>query len=163
STGGALALRMGHRTTKDWTATITAIVAWSPASVWKTYANDWQKGFALNSGFARSGHGENDGRRGEYFDQAFGKTGIEIPFVLSLLIQPNPEEWYRGDRNYYYPLSLYWASEWPCKWDYIAAARLEHEEVYNWRFRRWHWRLGTELLLFSFFNDNWEGPANEAA
>jgi pimeloyl-ACP methyl ester carboxylesterase len=162
STGGALALRMGHRTTKDWTATITAIVAWSPASVWRTYAHDNLKGVPLHAGFARSDHGEDSGRRGEYFDQAFGKTYLGIPPDFAFVVQPNPEEWYRGDRHYYYELAQQWASEWPCKWDYIAAARLEHEEVYNWRFRRWHWRLGTELLLFSFFNDDWEGPANNA-
>jgi len=159
STGGALALRMGHRTTKDWTATITAIVAWSPASVWRTYAHNTFKGVALNLGFARSDHGEDPGRRGEFFDQAFGMQNFGIPATS---IQPNPEEWYRGDRDYYYPDTPNAASEWPCKWDYIAAARLDYEEVYNWRFRRWHWRLGTELLLFSFFNDDWEGPANNA-
>jgi hypothetical protein len=159
STGGALALRMGHRSEK-W---IQRIVAWSPASVWRTYANDNLKWAALDKGFARSEHGENDSRRGEFFDQAFGKTYIGLPPVFVIgVIQPNPEEWYRGDRDYYYPWALHTASEWPCKWDYIAAARLEYEEVYNWRFRRWHWRLGTELLLFSFFNDSWEGPANDA-
>jgi pimeloyl-ACP methyl ester carboxylesterase len=158
STGGALALRMGHRT-ESW---INAIVAWSPASVWRTYANDVLKGAVLDKGFARSDYGEDPGRRGEYFDQAFGKTNIVIPPWFAIVVQPNPEEWYRGDRDHWYPLSLNAASEWPCKWDYIAAARLEHEEVYNWRFRRWHWRLGTELLLFSFFNTDWEGPANDA-
>jgi pimeloyl-ACP methyl ester carboxylesterase len=156
STGGALALRMGHLA-ESW---IKAIVAWSPASVWRTYANDVLKGAVLHSGFARSDHGEDPGRRGEFFDQAFGETVIEYPFI-DVRVQPNPEEWYRGDRYYYYPLSP-GASEWPCKWDRIAAARLDYEEVYNWRFRRWHWRLGTELLLFSFFNDNWEGPAHDA-
>ncbi len=158
SLGGALALRMGHRS-ENW---IKRIVAWSAACVWTTYAHDVVKGIALNSGFDRSGRGEDPGRRKEYFDEAFGTTVIP---VLVGTIQPNPEEWYRGDRDHYYPdlfLLQPAAKEWPCKCDYIAAARLEQQEVYNWRYRRWHWRLGTELLLFSFFNDSWEGPANTA-
>jgi pimeloyl-ACP methyl ester carboxylesterase len=166
STGGALALRMGHRS-EYW---IQRIVAWSAACVWNTYAHrpgEPGTGVALHEGFARSGYGENPGRRGEFFDQAFGATTIPTWWTSTFsfgfgtaILQPNPEEWYRGDRDYYYPNAPHAAKEWPCKWDYIAATRLEYEEVYNWRFRRWHWRLGTELLLFSFFNDDWEGPAN---
>jgi pimeloyl-ACP methyl ester carboxylesterase len=151
SLGGALALRMGHRS-EPW---IRRVVAWSAACVWSTYANDVLKGTALHDGFGRSDNGEDDARRNEYFVQAFGKP--------TPLTQPNPEEWYRGDRDRYYDdLATPAATEWPCKWDYIAAARLDQQEVYNWRYRRWHWRLGTELLLFSFSNDNWEGPANTA-
>jgi pimeloyl-ACP methyl ester carboxylesterase len=153
STGGALALRMGHRP-EPW---IKRIVAWSCACVWTTWANDALKGAALHAGFARSEHGEDGGRRGEFFDNTFGPTDPgPLVDLVSGIIQPNPEEWYRGDRDSA-------IKEWPCKWDFIAAARLDYEEVYNWRFRRWHWRMGTEELLFSFFNDSWQGPANTAS
>jgi hypothetical protein len=82
-------------------------------------------------------------------------------------MQPNPEEWYRGGRDQY--PSVYTDSQrtsprgvWLCKWKYISLARLEQQEVYNQIGRRWHWRLGTDMLTFSFFNDSWTGPANTA-
>ena len=172
STGGALALRMGRRTdpSDSW---IKRIVAWCPACVWHSYGPEDVKGAVTQSGFERSGHPEddgsnyNDGRRKEFFDQAFGSP--QVPWYVGVVaqhnvIQPNPEEWYRGDRDYYKSgeTAPPAKTEWPCKWDYIAAARLDYEEIYNWRFRRWHWRFGTELLLFSFFNTSWEGPPDDA-
>jgi pimeloyl-ACP methyl ester carboxylesterase len=151
STGGALTLRMGRRTDLPW---IKKIVAWNPASVWTTYTNDVAKGVALDTGFARSEALEDANSREDYFNSVFGMT--------TKFTQPNPEEWYRGDRDHYYPSLGKTAPEWACKWDYIAASRLEMQEVYNPAYRRWHWRLGTELLVFSFFNDDWFGPANTA-
>lgn len=153
SLGGALTLRMGHRP-EPW---IKKIVAWNPASVWTTYSHDVYKGIALDSGFGRAKASDDPGRREEYFNFSFG---MPTPST-----QPNPEEWYRGDRDHYYhggahtPLR----SEWGCKWDYISASRIEQQEVYNPNFRLWHWRLGTELLIFSFHNDSWDGPAKTAS
>ena len=155
STGGALTLRMGHRDSDVW---IKKIVAWNPASVWTTYAHDVAKGFALESGFARADEAEDAGKRESYFNQVFGKP--------TPVTQPNPEEWYRGDRDRYpgnANTQKPFRSEWPCKWDYIGASRLEMQEIYNAEYRRWHWRFGTELLSFSFFNDSWTGPANSAS
>ena len=146
STGGALSLRMGHRTDKPW---LKKIVAWSAASVWESYGADLKKiNIALNSAQGRWRHGEDSGSRKEYFDQAFGE-----PF---LGVQPNPDEWYRGtrfngagaagSRRGVYP-------DWKCKFDRISATRLEYQEIYNAAGRRWHWRLGAEMTLFSFHND----------
>jgi pimeloyl-ACP methyl ester carboxylesterase len=164
STGGAITLRMGHRP-DPW---IKKIVAWSPASVWTTYAHDVAKGRALNVGFGRANESEDGDKRKDYFNDAFGKPAdFHIGDLSIVSVQPNPEEWYRGNRGDYPgntpPPGKPFAKEWPCKWEYIGAARLEHQEVYNPEFRRWHWRLGTELLLFSFFNDSWVGPANTAS
>src|SRR5262249_34732876 len=44
-----------------------------------------------------------------------------------------------------------------------AASKLEQQEIYSPLYRQWHWRLGTELLIFSFFNDSWTGPAHQAS
>jgi pimeloyl-ACP methyl ester carboxylesterase len=168
STGGALTLRMGHRQ-ESW---IKKIVAWNPASVWETYADDHDlerkaaKGRALYVGFERSKDHEDtsvikfgaDDRK-DFFNDVFGAP-VDNALVK---IQPNPEEWYRGNRGDYKgntpPPHKPFAQIWPCKWDYIGAARLEMQEVYNPAYRSWHWRLGTEMLLFSFFNDSWVGPA----
>jgi pimeloyl-ACP methyl ester carboxylesterase len=159
STGGALTLRMGHRQ-EPW---IKKVVAWNPACVWTTYAYDAAKGRALNVGFGRSTDGENDGKRKDYFNDAFGKPAdFHVGPISFVNVQPNPEEWYRGNRGDYPGNTPPFAKEWSCKWDYIGAARLEQQEVYNPEYRRWHWRLGTEVLLFSFFNDSWTGPAHTA-
>ncbi len=155
SMGGALALRMGHRS-EPW---INKIVAWNPASVWTTYTHDLLKGKVLHDGFdmAKQEESTDPGIREKYFNLAFGQP--------TPVTQPNPEEWYRGDRDHYSNDGTQrpFRSEWDCKWDYIAASRLEQQEVYNATYRKWHWRLGTELLVFSLFNDDWAGPANTAA
>jgi pimeloyl-ACP methyl ester carboxylesterase len=156
SSGGALTLRMGHRP-EGW---IKKIMAWNAASVWNTYTHGEAEGkeFALNTGWGRSEENEDKDKRKDYFNEAFGMPTPET--------QPNPEEWYRGNRSDYAanrdtqkPLR----AEWNCKFDYIVGSRLEQEEVYNPTYRRWHWRLGTEVLIFIFFNDSWSGPANTAS
>jgi pimeloyl-ACP methyl ester carboxylesterase len=193
STGGMLALRMGHRTDPEAWITNLKIVAWNPASVWSTYAHDVLKGFALTVGFDRAeGHDASQGspsNRKVFFDQVFGPPAVPWDFVKG---QANPEEWYRGNRgkmvcpkdfisdsaanssaadypDYSSKIPTYYGSnqrtqqpfrcEWACKFDYIASGRLEMQEIYSDPFRRWHWRFGTEELLFSFFNDSWTGPA----
>jgi len=176
STGGALTLRMGHRAELPW---VKKIVAWNPASVWNTYhrsgptdADGWVKGIALDVAFGRATSpeiegGSNDSRK-SYFDGVFGVplgNGLLDQWVVKQ--QPNPEEWYRGDRDRY-PSSgntqKPFRAEWPCKWDYIGEARLEQQEIYNSSGRQWHYRLGTDVLLFSFFNSNsWVGPAHTAS
>jgi len=153
STGGALTLRMGHRQ-EPW---IKKIIAWNPASVWTTFGSDPDitKTIALYVGFARSEESEDLGTsRVGYFNNVFDKQTRSS--------QPNPEEWYRGNRYPDYQANADthrpFRPEWPCKWEYIAGARLEGQEIYNPVNRRWHWRLGSEMLLFSFFNNDWLGP-----
>jgi len=143
---------MGRSLEAPW---VKKVVAWNPASVWTTYSNDAYRRVALDTGFSRATATEDPGRREEYFNFVFG---------MPPSTQPNPEEWYRGDRDQYSNDGTQkpFRAEWPCKWDYIGAARLEYQEIYHPASRRWHWRLGTEVLDFSFFNDNWLGPANTA-
>ena len=48
---------------------------------------------------------------------------------------------------------LWYAQEWvPCKDFHIAASRLARQEIYNPSFRRWHWRLAAEQLVYSHFD-----------
>jgi pimeloyl-ACP methyl ester carboxylesterase len=165
STGGALTLRLGRsgRSDKPW---LKKIVAWNPASVWTTFNTDFLKQIATRNGFGKSTDTETNGSRKDYIDNVFGPLGGASASVLD--IQPNPEEWYRGDRDHYKSTKddsdrSTPRGEWPCKWKYIGAARLEQQEIYNEASRKWHWRLGTEMLTFSFFNDSWVGPANTGA
>ncbi len=177
STGGALTLRMGRRTDAPW---LKKIIAWNPASVWTSYKADPLsispftvdaafKGMAADVGFGRGLTLENpkmpDNRK-VYIDDVFGSPQLDSPLdLLVTSLQPNPEEWYRGDRDRYNSQGdsrSPFRREWGCKWPYIGAARVEQQEIYNEVGRRWHWRLGTEMLTFSFFNDSWVGPANNA-
>jgi pimeloyl-ACP methyl ester carboxylesterase len=155
SLGGALTLRMGHRP-ETW---IKKLVSWNPASVWTSFGGDVLKGAALHATFLQAVEDEPDSRRKEYFDDAFGSEAETFG------VQPNPEEWYRGNRGYSGVAGILgygnsdttqpFSAEWPCKSGYIEGSRIEQQEIYNQNFRRWHWRLGGELLLFSFFNTAW--------
>jgi hypothetical protein len=44
---------------------------------------------------------------------------------------------------------LWFRDGWRCKEPVILGARLDRQETYDANFRRWHWRLGAEQLLFS--------------
>ena len=162
STGGAMTMRLGRqRFDTPW---LKKIVVWNAASTWTTYANDVIKGLALNQGFGRAVEDESDGSRKGFIDGMFGPP---IPWAQwNLHIQPNPEEWYRGNRFDYQSdqdtKQPYFRPPWGCKWQYIRDARMEQQEIYNPIARRWHWRLGTEVLIYSIFNDSWVGPANTA-
>lgn len=167
SSGGMLTLRLGRfRPDAPW---LKKIVAWNPASVWTTYAGNLSqadsllKGIAIGTGLGSSLKSYDPANRKSYFDTVFGS----MQAILN--VQPNPEEWYRGDRDRYDSTNSDSARttprrlEWTCKWPYIGGARLEQQEIYNEIGARWHWRLGTEELIFSFFNDQWPGPAPVAA
>lgn len=181
STGGMLALRMAARANTPW---LKKVVAWNPASVWTTYHDDVLKGIALTAAFCNAGeisvsgllctswfksplsNIDDPGSRKSYFDGWFGSPTSGVPGLSILDVQPNPEEWYRGDRDKY-PSDAdtsppFATVSWPCKWDYIGQARVEQQEIYNQSGRLWHYRLGTEELLFSFFNNSWVGPARNA-
>jgi pimeloyl-ACP methyl ester carboxylesterase len=51
-----------------------------------------------------------------------------------------PEQWYRDD--------------FPAKQQYIVNARFDRRETYTSQFRRWHWRVSFEELVWS-----WQVPA----
>jgi pimeloyl-ACP methyl ester carboxylesterase len=161
SLGGLMALRMGHRQ-ESW---IKKIVSWNPAAVWTTFNDVSLRQIPLKGGFGRSTETESWTSRKDYFDGEFGPM-IAVPLGTYLQTQPNPEEWYRGSRGDYKSsgyTQLPFRAPWNCKWSYIASSRMEQQETYNEVARRWHYGLGTEELLFSFWNDNWLGPAQTAS
>jgi hypothetical protein len=136
SLGGNMSLRLGRRTDLPW---LKAVVPWSPASIWDSLADgaDILKHAAVRKGWDRAGGDPNeleeqDDSRKNFFQQAFDAT-ID---VLSINIVPaQPTMWYRGD--------------WPCLPSAMVADRIERQEIYNPMFRRWHWRLGMEQLVYS--------------
>jgi len=130
SLGGNMGLRLGRRG-EPW---LKNIVAWSPASVWNSFAHPWDaiKQEALRIARDRMNEEEQLGRRNEYFYEAFEESHDFLGFGR---VPPQPQMWY--------------SDTWPCKQGYIRGARLERQEIYNPSFRRWHWRVAREQLLYS--------------
>ncbi|MFL5657879.1 MAG: alpha/beta fold hydrolase, partial [Ktedonobacteraceae bacterium] len=130
SLGGNLCLRLGERNDQPW---IKNIVAWSPASVWPSFNHDAIKWWALHyaQGWMNEDESGDPPRRIKFFYEAFDSpTGPGTP--------PQPKQWYREG--------------WGCQAAYIEDDRKERQEIYNPLFRRWHWRIGLEQLLFSHRN-----------
>jgi pimeloyl-ACP methyl ester carboxylesterase len=163
SLGGNMGLRLGSRT-EPW---LKNIVAWSPASVWDSFGRAFMDPATdavlsqANLNHPRDPHGypakgphtffdlakctavmvssdrmiddETDGSRHTFFFQAFDDDNSYLGTIPGG--RPQPQLW--------------WRDGWPCKPGHILAARLDRQEIYNAAFRRWHWRLGLEQLIFS--------------
>lgn len=138
SLGGNMSLRLGRRPDLPW---LNNVVAWSPASIWDSLADGStvfdagpRKG-AVRAGWQSAGGNpqyltESPGRRVEFFRAAFDQS------ILGGIVSPAQAQMWFSDR-------------WPCKQSVLVAARLDRQETYNKNFRLWHWRLGTEQLIYS--------------
>jgi hypothetical protein len=135
SLGGHMGLRLSRRASEvPWLA---RIAAWSPASVWESFANqdfDVAKDIALTTARNNAADPEKDTSRVDYFNGVYGST----PTVV-LGVPAQPDMWYRDD----------WQ---PCKDWLVSDSRRERQEIYAEAFRQWHWRSGLEMLLYSFID-----------
>lgn len=127
SLGGNLGLRLEKREIPSLLF-LTNIVSWSPASTWDSL-NDLSHETGPNNVRARMREVETPGHRRGFFYSTFEE---DHQFFQ---VRPQGEYWYRDG--------------WPCKAPAIRGARASLQEVYNVFFRRWHWRLVLEQLLFS--------------
>jgi pimeloyl-ACP methyl ester carboxylesterase len=134
SLGGNLALRLARR--GGW---VRNAVAWDAGSVWPSMwhskshedvdaAEMWA---GASTVIPEVGSPETDGSRDAFFAGVFDK---KIP------LKTQPEQWYRDG--------------WPGKLQHITMARLDRRETYTSQFRRWHWRVSIEELMWS-----WRDPA----
>jgi hypothetical protein len=145
--GGSLGGNMAFRLGRDPQATsIPAVVAWSPGSIWKFFADgaDPAKHNAVRVPWERAGGStdqiqEEDHWRKDFFQQAFDAT-TDIAFVN--VVPAQPDMWYRHD--------------WPCLAAFRVFDRLDRQETYTQYFRLWHWRLAAEQLIYTHqAGDNW--------
>jgi pimeloyl-ACP methyl ester carboxylesterase len=137
SLGGNLALRLARRPEK-W---IANAVAFSPGSVWRASPTagadpiEMRDAGLLQAGVLLAipsvGLMEDPASRDQFFAGAFDQ---KIP------VKTQPEQWYRDD--------------FPSKTQNITNARLDRRETYTSQYRRWHWRVSLEELLWS-----WRDPA----
>jgi pimeloyl-ACP methyl ester carboxylesterase len=132
SLGGNLALRLARR---GW---VKNVVAWDAGSVWPSMwhgksqdADAAEMWAGASIGIPEVGSMETDGSRDAFFAGVFDK---KIP------LKTQPDQWY-GDH--------FWARS-----QDIEGARLDRRETYTSQFRRWHWRVSIEELMWS-----WQDPS----
>jgi pimeloyl-ACP methyl ester carboxylesterase len=126
SLGGNMSLRLARRT-EPW---IKQSIAWSPASLWDSFADDFARESAPNH-CSTNGHApELEATRADFFKDQFQDTH------LFGFIKAQGEYWYRQD--------------WPCKPASLLAGRKERREIYNPIFRQWHYRMDWEQLVYSY-------------
>jgi pimeloyl-ACP methyl ester carboxylesterase len=133
SLGGNMTLRLA-RAGAHW---IRCAMAWSPASIWDSLADDLVKQAGPNHCSTEGHRPEESGTRSTFFHDVFDASTNIGPVQL---VAPQGDYWYRAD----------WQ---PCKNKLLAAARRERRELYNRIYRQFHYRMDWEQLLYSF-NDN---------
>jgi hypothetical protein len=160
SLGGNMALRLGRRHVLrpgedlSW---IRAVIPWSPAAIWPSYANDVWGGLGhvnrlyaavrgplqWSGGDAEGGAQFFDEKRVRRMELFYGAFDWRPMGFIGSVADPTAHK---------AQADLWWRDGWLCKPAAKIGARLDRHETYDGNFRRWHWRLGAEQLLFS----HWE-------
>jgi pimeloyl-ACP methyl ester carboxylesterase len=131
SLGGNLGLRLGRRDHSRSPWLRAGIVSWAAASVWAPMVQDLIKGLAPRRCRTKWSQEEGVRQRREYFEDVFERVVVPL-----LVHHTQPSMWYR-------------ASWEPHKTARIAQSRRERYEIYGPSFRRWHWRVAGEQLVYS--------------
>jgi hypothetical protein len=141
SLGGNMCMRLGRRNEIRHDAPwLTNGVCWSPAAIWPSFADDGMKHAGLSMPWYLAGgdanyRAEADWSRRSFFYGGFDWQSKALGFIKLGGGQPQAWYWYREG--------------WGCKAAHMRLGRIDRYETYNEKFRRWHWRLGMEQLLFS--------------
>ena len=150
SLGGNLALRLGRRTDLKW---LTAVCGWSPGSVWSSYAagakglQGWTNRIAIGDCTDWMNALEDRppdvqatpaGSRNLHFAEVFDQDTASFQGIT--LVPAQALMWYRdGD----------WLV---CKARSLCYDRLDRREIYDPTFRRWHWRISQDQLIYSHWD-----------
>jgi pimeloyl-ACP methyl ester carboxylesterase len=148
SLGGNMTLRLAQRdvTRHPW---LRNAVSWSPASSWKSFARytdlatdqpgreyqpirkwavDYTRGYSQEPETVNSRH--------------YLFYGDVAGWVVGFMGQS--DHWFRQDYS--------------CRNTDVEGALRNTQEIYNSRFRRWHWRLAMEQMIFSHWDSNNPDP-----
>jgi pimeloyl-ACP methyl ester carboxylesterase len=134
SLGGNMTLRLARRdpATYPW---LRRVVSWSPASSWPSWESqpptDLRHIAAFGAG-VRMVMPEGTDTLDEFF---FGVGGRNR----------QSDEWY--------------SASWPCRQNAVTASHRGIYEIYNTRFRRWHWRVAYEQVIYSHWDSDNPNPA----
>jgi pimeloyl-ACP methyl ester carboxylesterase len=136
SLGGNMTLRLAERN-PPW---LRNVVSWSPAGSWHSLANnaDPRIGETTHAARERMELIEEDSSREKHFYEIGGQF----------------HEGFGAQSDHWYSAS------WPCRTAAIDESRQYSEEVYNPRFRRWHWRVAFEQLIFSHWDADYRNPSS---
>ncbi len=152
SLGGNLSLRLDNPVlrgnlsgaTRPLNRWIRRHVAWSPASVWASFGvgNDFFKDESIRQTRDNSRAAEVPEDRRKFFDEVFfAKPGGALNDVMEVVTF--------SDFNLPAPSETWYSDEWGCKAVAIQGGVRDIAEVYCEQYRRWHWRVAFEQLLFS--------------
>ena len=152
SLGGNMGLRLARRdpATHPWLHTV---VSWSPASTWLSWARAVlgppQKGrfydLVKHEGVGRT--------RGAAVEEE-----VETPFDKSSLNKFFYQE-FAGQKLGRIAQSDHWYSaNWPCREEAKKSSHRGIYEIYNKTFRRWHWRVAHEQLIYSHWDSDTTDP-----
>jgi pimeloyl-ACP methyl ester carboxylesterase len=152
SLGGNMGLRLARRdpATHPW---LHSVVSWSPASTWLSWARAVvgapQKGrfydLVKHEGVERT-------RR------ASVENEVEAPFYKSSINKFFYEE-FAGQKIGRIAQSDHWYSkDWPCRETAKESSHRGIYEIYNEIFRRWHWRVAHEQLIYSHWDSDTTDP-----
>lgn len=132
SLGGSLGLRLGRRDLSDAPWLGRRIVSWSPAGVWNPKAQHPEDYLAPDLCLRRAAEVETAGSRFDYFQRVYDVSDLKG------ILAPQSEYWYRPG--------------WELAKRSVRLSRLARREIYNWRYRQWHWRVAGEQLVYSHFD-----------
>ena len=154
SLGGNMGLRLGRRdpATYPW---LRNIVSWSPASCWESWlrANPYSDNrlSPLDPPDHPSQLTEGFGKRAAVWGSRRAMTEAETDRSLHLLFHSRDA----GHRTGRAEQAKHWYSQsWSCRDDAITAGHRFIYEIYNEHFRRWHWRVAHEQVIFSHWDSD---------
>jgi len=148
SLGGNMGLRLARRdpATHPWLHTV---VSWSPASTWLSWARAVlfvpQKGRFYDVVKFEGVRRTRDASVEDEVETPFDKSSInkffyeEVAGIKSGRIAQS-DHWYRPN--------------WPCREEAKKASHRGIYEIYNETFRRWHWRVAHEQLIYSHWDSD---------
>jgi hypothetical protein len=139
SLGGNMSFRLGRpRSDAPW---ITTVIPWSPAAIWPSFADNAAEHAALATSWYLAGGDPTYGQETPGSRRSFFYGGFDWASKVALVYEPSG-----GGK----PQAYFWYREgWKCKSAHVKQARIDRYETYDENFRRWHWRLGMEQLMFS--------------
>ena len=142
SLGGNLGLRLGRRRPLPAWLLDRAIVAWSPASVWKAMVRHEPRREGTRYARDMFKEAETDDSRKQYFAEVYDKQ------PLGEILKQQSAYWYRKG--------------FPAADLHIALSRVARREIYNAYYRQWHWRVACEQLIYSHQENEVYGDSSTA-
>ncbi len=150
SLGGNMTLRLGRRDSVAY-PWLRNVVSWSPASSWAPF---WDRSCtffpvakvkACMAVWALEGHPSaawitgpglmNQRERPDRSRREFFSHRLPFPLQEGVGVYDTATRWYRDN--------------WPCKNSSLGASALFMKEIYHKFYRRWHWRIAYEQMMFS--------------